>query len=463
MATPPLVKKKETKQPSGSPVGLLQGWKDRLPMDVAYWDFLTDRVERLARDYGFLHLETPILEDARLFTILKEKDVEADQLITFQDAEGPVLALRPDNTLPLARAYREHGFANLPQPVKIYYLGPQFRREKISSGRLRQFTQFGLEVFGDPSPVVDAQLIAATFFLLQDIGVDIRLHLNSLGHEECREKYEKMLVEYYRTRRSVLCDDCKARLNKQPLRLLVCEVPGCREVSQEAPPIVDHLCEADRAHFVQVLEHLDEVEVAYELDPRLIRDKAYYNRTVVEFHAPTADGRTIALAGGGRYDGLVAAVGGEPTPAFGLALGLERVILAMKEQGVQPPSLTPPDVYLAQIGDEARKKSLRLFLDMRHEGIRVAESLSKEGIKAQLESATKSRSRFALILGQKEIIDGTILLRDMENGIQEVIDFQKIIPEVKKRLHKIAVNGTPPLPPPPPTPEPTTFHRHTHG
>lgn len=433
---------KPPKERKISPVGLLQGYKDRLPMDVPYWDHVTEQIKRLARDYSFIQIETPILEDARLFSMLKEKDApENEQLYFFDDPEGVSIALRPENTLPLARAYREHGFANLPQPVKVFYLGPQFRFERTSAGRLRQFTQFGLEVFGDASPIVDAQIISALHFFLQDLHLDVHLHLNSFGHPECRAQYEKMLVEYYRTRRSILCDDCKAKLVKHPLQLLACQVPECQEVSQDAPQIIDHLCDADRQHFVQVLEHLDEVEVAYELDPRLFRGKPYYNRTVVEFVTTSADGRPLALAGGGRYDQLVTAIGGEPTPAFGIAAGVERIITAMKEQSVQPPVSPPPDVYLAQIGDDARKKSLRLFLELRHEGIKVAESLSKEGIKSQLETATRIRARFALILGQKEIMDGTILLRDMENGIQEVVDFQKIIPEVKKRLQKVAVNG----------------------
>ncbi|MFH1171767.1 MAG: histidine--tRNA ligase [bacterium] len=456
MATQP---PKVPRERRGSPVGLLPGFKDRLPVDLPYWEIVTQQIQQLARDYSFMQIETPVLEDARLFSMLDDKESsQVGQLYVFQDPEGATIALRPENTLPLARAYREHGFANLPQPVKIFSLGPQFRFEHPMSGRLRQFTQFGLEVLGDASPIVDAQIIAAVHFFLQDLHLDIQLHLNSFGHLECRANYEKMLTDYYRARRNILCDNCKARLSKQPLQVLQCSVPECQEVSQEAPQIVDHLCDADRQHFVQVLEHLDEVDVSYVLDPRLIRSKPYYNRTVVEFLATVADNRRVSLAGGGRYDDLVAAIGGEPTPAFGIAAGVERIILAMKEQGIQPPPPPQPDAFLAQIGDEARKKSLRLFLELRHEGVRVAESLSREGIKAQLETATRVRARYALILGQKEIMDGTILLRDMENGIQEVVDFQKIIPELKKRLQKNTVNGStvPPLLPLPPTTSPRT-------
>jgi histidyl-tRNA synthetase len=443
VSQPPINKKpRETKT---HPVGLLEGFKDRLPSDVPYWEYITDLIHRLAREYSFVHVETPVIEDARLFGGLYEKDrMNSHELITFVDQDGSTVALRPENTIPLARAYREHGFANLPQPVKIFYCGPQFRFERPSAGRLRQFTQFGLEVYGDASPVVDAQLISAIHFFLQDVHVNVHLHLNSIGHPECRASYERLLLDYIRTKRGMLCDSCKASIPKHPLRLFACHIPECQEAMQEAPQIVDHLCDADRQHFVRVLEHLDEVDVAYELDPKLFREKPYYGRTVVEFRVALADGRSLTLASGGRFDELVSQVGGEPTPAFGIAAGIERIILAMKEQGIHPPTPQPPDVFLAQIGDEARKKSLRLFLDLRHEGIKVAESLSKEAIKIQLETATKTQARFALILGQKEIMDGTILLRDMENGIQEVIDFQKIIPEVKKRLQKNTLtNGAP--------------------
>lgn len=449
MTTAAAPRKTEKPRSRSGPLNLLEGFKDRLPGDIPYWDHILDRIHRMVRDYGYMRMETPVIEDARLFSVLKDDSpVFREELMTFEHAELGLLALRPENTLGVARAYRQHAFHLQPKPLKLYYIAPQFRWEKPAAGRYRQFTQFGIEVFGEDQPVLDAQVIAAYYFLLQELQIDVRLHLNSMGHDECRAQYAKLLTDYYKTKKGELCEACRNRMTRNPLRNLNCKEESCIAASVDAPQIVDHLCEPDRQHFVQVLEHLDEVEVAYELNPRLIRDKGMYNRTVVEFRTSNQEGRQIELVGGGRYDTVVEKLGGEPTPAFGLACGIERLVSIMKQKGLQAPLPPAPDVFLAQIGDEARRKSLKLFLQLRAESIFVAESLSKEGIKSQLENAVRSRARFALILGQKEIIDGTILLRDMENGIQEVIDFQKIVGEVKKRLERTQMNGTAPTLPP---------------
>lgn len=441
-------KSKEARPRKSGPVGRLTGFKDQLPLDSGAWEYVLEAFHRLALDYGFTRIDTPILEEAELFEPFRENGAVYDKhLITFTDPDGNVVALRPESTVPLARAYREHGLGNQGQPVKLYYLGPQFRFvSKPGGGTQRQFTQFGLEVFGDPQPVVDAQLIAAVYFFFSELNLSVRLHISSLGHSVCRAQYEKLLAEFFRPRRAALCELCKDKLAKQQvIRLLECREAQCIELFQEAPQIVDHLCEEDRTHFMRVLEHLDEVEISYILDPRLLRDRTFANRTIVEFYADQKNGTPLALAGGGRHDELVALTGGQPTPAFGLAGGVERVLVALREQGRTPPPATGPDAFLAQLGDSARRKSLQLFIRLRQEGIRVAENLSKEGIKGQLEMATRLRAKFSLILGQKEIMDGTILIRDMENGIQEVVDFQKIIPELKKRLAKFSS----PIPPTP--------------
>ncbi len=439
MTTPPK-KPREMKNGKTGPLTLLSGFKDRLPSDLALWDHLSTSVERLGRSYGFLRIETPAVEDARLYAALDDPlAFPESERYSFVDAEEVTVMLRPETTLGMARAYREHGFATLPMPLRIFSQGPAFRFvPKPGAGTYRQFSQFNFLVFGDMQAVVDAQIIAALYFLFRDLQLDVHVRLNSIGHAECRVQYERLLADYYRTRRGALCDACKEKLtNKQYLQLFTCRVPECQTLMQEAPPIVDHLCDADRQHFVQVLEHLDEVDVSYELDPRLFRSSKQYNRTVVAFSIARNDGRDpLTLASGGRQDQIVSLVGGEPTPVFGIAGSLERLLMACKEQQIAPPAAEQPDVFLAQLGDAARRKSLRLFLEMRNHGIQVAESLSKEGIKGQLEMATRLKAKFALILGQKEIMDGTALIRDMENGIQEVVDFQKVIPELKKRLEK---------------------------
>lgn len=428
-----------TKTPE--PVNHLHGYKDRIPTDAPYWESVTTALNRLARDYGYVDLETPILEEKKLFTMKGIRVVPEQQLVLFEDRPGHTVAMRPENTLPLARAYREHGLHNSPQPVKLWYCGPQFRNEEPTWGTHRQFTQAGYEVFGDPQPIVDAQLIAAVYFVFQELGVDAELRLNSIGHDACRAAYTAQLTEYFRTRRSNLCDTCKANLGRRTLELLSCPVPECQELFREAPQIVDHLCEPDRDHFVKVLEHLDEVDVSYQLEPCLIRDNGVTNRTIVEFSCLLPEHRPLSVARGGRHDKLVTAVGGPEIACFGITIGLERTVLTLKESGKAPTNVHTPDVYLAHLGDAARRKALQLFLQLQSEGIHIAESLSQDGIKAQLENATRKRAKYALILGQKEMMDGTILIRDMENGIQEVCDVQKVIPEIKKRIAKRSQPG----------------------
>ncbi len=418
------------------PVNHLHGYKDHIPSDASYWESVTTALVRLARDYGYVNLETPILEEKKLFTLKGIHVVPEQQLQMFEDRPGHTVILRPENTLPLARAYREHGLQNSPQPVKLWHCGPQFRNEEPTWGTYRQFTQAGYEVFGDPQPIVDAQLIAAVYFVFQELGIGVQLRLNSIGHDVCRTAYTTKLTDYYRTRRSELCDTCKANLGRRTLDLLTCPVPECQELFNQAPQIVDHLCEPDRDHFVKVLEHLDEVDVSYQLEPRLIRDNGIASRTIVEFCSTVAERQSVSLARGGRHDKLVEAVGGPETACFGITIGCERMVLALKESGQPLTNIQAPDVFLAHLGDAARRKALQLFLHLRAEGIHVAESLSQDGIKGQLESATRQRAKYALILGQKEMMDGTILIRDMENGIQEVCDVQKVIPEINKRLAK---------------------------
>lgn len=460
-------KKPQGSRPSrGAPASHVHGYKDRLPAETPYLDRLFEASQRLAQDYGFLRIDTPLLEDARLYAPFKHGPLSAEHLFALQDREENNLVLRPEHVLPFARAYREHNFGILSQPVKLYTIGPYLRWEhKIGSGTYRQFWQFAFSVFGDPQPIVDAQSITALYFLFQELGVEPRLRLNSLGHPQCRAAYEHQLTEFLRTRRSALCDESKAQLARQPLLVLRCAVPACQEATQEAPQLVDHLCGDDREHFARVLEHLDEVEVTYFLEPRLLRDTTLYNRTIAEFVVAPEGKMPYAVAAGGRHDQAVPLVGGDAVAGFGMSLGFDRMLTAMRDCNLAPPAPSGPDVYIAQLGEAARRKSLQLFLQLRHEGIRVAESLSKDSIKAQLEHATHLHAQYALILGQKEIMDGTILIRDMENGIQEVSAFEKVIPEVKKRLAKSvaaslqmpangAANGKtePTLSPPPPMP-----------
>jgi len=417
---------------------LLRGFKDILPAEQHYWQFVRETAASFAAGYGFPRIDLPILEEANLFirSIGRQTDIVEKEMFSFIDQGEGVVVLRPEFTASVARAYINHGMVSLPQPVKFYYWGPAFRHERPQSGRQRQFHQFGFEILGDANPVIDAQVIAIINNFYQQIGLNqISIQVNSIGCPGCRAAYLQELVTYYRSKRKMLCDDCKKRLTKNSLRLLDCKKVSCQFIKNEAPQIIDWLDDDCKNHFMKVVGYLDELNISYKLNPHLVRGLDYYTRTVFEIW-PTdkEEGAQSVLGGGGRYDGLVELLGGRPTPAMGVSAGIERTISQLKQQEVKIPLPVPVEVFLAQIGDAAKVKALILFERLRREEIKVEENFAKDSLKSQLELADKLKVKYALILGQKEVMDGTILIRDMESGVQEVVDFNKIIQELKKKL-----------------------------
>lgn len=421
---------------------LVRGMKDLLPDDQLYWSSINNKVSSFASNYGFSRIDTPIVESTNLFkrTVGEGTDIVSKEMYSFTTPGGDKLSLRPENTAGVVRSYIEHGMLNLPQPVKFYYVGPQFRYEKPQAGRYRQLWQFGFESIGDEDPVIDAQLIAISYFILKELGLDIEIHINSLGHSECRSNYLKTLKKYYQDKKKELCKDCSQRWSKNILRLLDCKNKRCQELSEEAPQIVDHLCEDCKNHFMSVLEYLDEMDINYTLDSHIVRGLDYYTRTVWEiFETGGEEKKLNALGGGGRYDDLVELLGGRATPAIGFAIGMERTAMRMQEAKSEIDRGAQVEVYVAQLGVEARKKALNLFEDLRADGFTVAENMSKKGLRDQLELASKKGAKYTLIMGQKEMSDDTILIRDMESGVQEIIDYKKVKHELRKRL---AINIT---------------------
>jgi len=422
-----------------SKIQLVKGMKDILPDEQVYWDLIRSKVDNFARNYGFSRIDTPVLEFTNLFkrTVGEETDIIGKEMYSFVSSGGDKLSLRPESTASVARAYIEHGMLNLPQPVKLYYIGPQFRHDNPQAGRYRQFWQFGFEAIGDDDPVIDAQLIAISYFILKELGLDIEIHINSIGDSESRTEYVKVLKKYYQDNKKLLCKDCLLRFNKNALRLLDCKNKKCQELADQAPQMLDYLSEAGKEHFMSVLEYLDELDIKYTLNPKIVRGLDYYTRTAWEiFECSAKDGKLNALGGGGRYDNLIEGLGGRPTPAIGFAIGIERVILNMQEKKVEIPRYRECDIYVAQLGVEARKKSLSLFEDLRSQGFSVMANMSKKGLKDQLELADKKGAKYTLIMGQKEISDDTILIRDMESGVQEIVDYKKVKLEIKKRIER---------------------------
>lgn len=442
--TKPAAKKEDKKTDKEKPARrvktpeLLRGFRDLLPEEQLYWEVVEEKVRHVARVYSFNRMITPIVEEADLFvrTLGKQTDVVEKEMYAFEAPGGEKVALRPEMTASFTRAYINHGMLNLPQPVKLYDIGPLFRHDRPQAGRYRQFHQFNFEVFGSEEPIIEAQLMVIIHSIFKELGLNVEMHVNSIGTPETRQEYKVELVAYYRSKRSQICEDCKRRLQKNPLRLLDCKTEECQPVKEEAPQIIDWLDEDSKNHFMKVLEFLDDAEVPYVLTPTLVRGLDYYSRTVFEVYL--ADQETekaqSALGGGGRYDGLVEYLGGRETPACGFAVGMERVVAAMKEAQVEIEPVYRPKVFFAQLGDAARRRGLKIFEDLRQAGINTVEAFGKGALKSQLDIANRYDVDFTLILGQKEVLDDTIIIRDMESGSQEIVDAKKVIGILAKKL-----------------------------
>ncbi len=418
---------------------------DILPKEERYWRKLYHVAENLGQYFQYGRIETPILEEASLFvrSVGRGTDVVDKEMYVFEDRDGTKVCLRPEGTASVTRAYIGSGMWNQMQPVKLWYWGPMFRHDRPQAGRYREFWQVGFETLGSAEPAIDAELILVAYDLYQDLGLPVTVRLNSLGVPPERERYRDELVNYYRAKRSYICPDCKARLNRNPLRLLDCKEEQCREVKENAPQIIDYLGPESKNHFMKVLEYLDVLEIPYQLDHTLVRGLDYYTHTVFEFYITDVEGGAqSALGGGGRYDLLAEQLGGKPTPACGFSLGLDRIITAWREHLNKTSSELPREkleIYVAQLGEEARRMGLRLINDLRASGIKVGFNFAKGSLKGQMELADSAKVQFVLIIGQKEVQDKTVIIRDMESGIQEVADVKKVEGLVKRKLGKTVV------------------------
>ena len=412
-----------------------RGTFDILPEEQKYWERARGVIKQLALAYGFLPIDTPIFEYSQLYMkgTGASTDIVQKEMYNFKTKGGDSFTLRPEFTPGIIRAYIEHGMKNLPQPVKFYSFGPVFRHGKPQAGRYRQFHQFNLEIIGEESPVNDVLVIWVVYLILKKIGIKgFNIQINSIGCPQCRPDYRKLLVDYYRKQRRKLCRNCRERLKINPLRLLDCKEEKCRQLTNNAPQAIDYLCEECHGHFKEVLETLDELGIPYILNSHLVRGLDYYTKTVFEFRIDEPN--QVDLAGGGRYDGLVELLGGRPTPAVGVAGGIERLISVLKTQDIKIPQEAPPKLFLVQLGDLGRRKSFKLFEELRSKGFKVAEALSKNSIKSQLKVADRLGVEIALILGQREALENSIIIRDMKFGTQETVSLEKVVKELKKRF-----------------------------
>ncbi len=410
-----------------------RGTFDILPQEHAYWKYADEKASSLCQLYGYLPLSTPIFEDAQLFikTVAGGTDIVDKEMYVFEDKSGQKLALRAELTAPVCRAYLEHGLFNLVQPVKLYYIGPAFRYERPQFGRYRQHHQFGFEALGEADPALDAEVIEMAQQFFYSLGLSqLSIQLNSIGCKVCRPGYLEVLKQHYSSYTDRLCPDCKVRLAKNPLRLLDCKKESCQEIAKTAPKISDYLCPECQLHFQSVQKYLRATGIPFQLNHRLVRGLDYYTRTVFEVE-PRNTGGQSTLGGGGRYDDLIDELGGNPTPAVGFATGLERIILSLKEQKTEIPESPKPDAFIAYLGEEAKVEAMKIASALRKAGIAIITATGDKSLRGQMRQANSLGAAYALILGEQEISNQNVVLRDMKSGEQKTIPMAEIAGIIK--------------------------------
>ena len=393
-----------------------KGTVDLTPSVTEKWQVAEDVFKSEAELNGFAEIRTPVFEHTELFLrgVGDTTDVVEKQMYTFEDKGGRSVTLRPEGTAGAVRAMLENGLYNVGYPVKLYYCIPCFRYEKPQSGRLREFRTFGVEMFGAAEPVADVQVIALGLAAFKRLGLkDIGLQINSIGCPDCRKEFHKALKAYFTARKDELCDTCLSRLDRNPMRILDCKSPVCKEIAQGAPKITDYLCEDCKAHFTQVQRLLGALGIEYEVDPGLVRGLDYYTRTVFEFPSKSLG---FALGGGGRYDGLVEEMGGKPTPGLGFGLGLDRIMLALEEQKAEFPQNLRCEVYIAAMGEAAQERALVLMDKLHQCGVAADCDLCARGLKAQMKYADRIGARYTMVLGDNELEAGKAELKNMKTG-----------------------------------------------
>ena len=393
------------------------GTEDVLPKDVYKWHTVEKITRDTAESFGFSELRFPTFENTDLFlrSVGETTDVVQKEMYTVK-AKETEFTLRPEGTAGAIRAMLQNGLLNEALPQKIFYIISCFRHERPQAGRLREFHQFGLEIAGSPAPTADAEVICLAKNILDRLGLkNIELHINSIGCPTCRAKYHEALKAFFEPHKDELCDTCKERLVKNPMRLLDCKSPEDREIAKDAPVILDYLCEECSEHFAKLKKYLDNAGIAYTVDPKIVRGLDYYTKTVFEF-ITTEIGAQGTVCGGGRYDGLIEQLGGQHTPALGFGMGIERLLLVMDKQNCDYLSPKKCDIYFASMGDAALEKAMELTRGLREYGYCAEYDLMGRGIKAQMKYANKIGAVYTVVLGDNELADGKAKLKEMESG-----------------------------------------------
>lgn len=426
----------------------IKGTKDVLPNESYKNQYIEATCLGVAENFGYKEMRTPVFEHTELFQrgVGDTTDVVQKEMYTFDDKGGRSITLRPEGTAGAARAFLENGLSNEALPQKICYLTSCYRYEKPQAGRLREFHQFGIECFGATSPLADAEMISLAKQIFDELGVkDLHLELNSIGCPECRAEYHKALKEYFSQYKDKLCDTCNDRLERNPMRILDCKSPVCSEIAKGAPVVLDYLCDECREHFQKVKSYLDAANIEYIVNPQIVRGLDYYTKTVFEF-VSDAIGSQGTVCGGGRYDGLLEELGGQHTPSLGFAMGLERLQLVMEAQGCNFPEPSRPDLFIVAMGEKATLKAIEIAKDMRDEGFSVVYDLNGRSLRAQMKYADKLGAKFNVVIGDNEVENKVVSLKDMATGESSEINLDTFVNgfysvSMESQLKDLEING----------------------
>lgn len=404
-------------------INIPKGTKDMLPSEAYKWHSVETAARETAALFGFKEIRTPIFEHTELFLrgVGETTDIVNKEMYTFEDKGGRSITLRPEGTAGVARSFIENGLSQGAIPLKVFYLAPVFRYEKPQNGRLREHHQFGVEMFGSEHPQADAEIIALADFFLKRVGLTkLSLNINSIGCRDCRAKFNAALKAYIGENLDKMCGQCRARFDKNPLRIIDCKEEGCRVVSKGAPKIIDFLCDDCKAHFDEVRKKLDDLGIKYDVNPSIVRGLDYYTRTVFEFVSSDI-GAQGTVCGGGRYDRLVEEVGGKPTPAIGFGLGLERLLLVLENTGRLNAGEEHTKVYIASTGEAASDFARKIVYELRSSGISAETDLMERSVKAQMKYADRIGAEFSLVLGGDELSAGEVKVKRMSDGSEETV------------------------------------------
>lgn len=426
----------------------IKGTKDVLPNESYKNQYIEATCLGVAENFGYKEMRTPVFEHTELFQrgVGDTTDVVQKEMYTFDDKGGRSITLRPEGTAGAARAFLENGLSNEALPQKICYLTSCYRYEKPQAGRLREFHQFGIECFGATSPLADAEMISLAKQIFDELGVkDLHLELNSIGCPECRAEYHKALKDYFSQYKDKLCDTCNDRLERNPMRILDCKSPVCSEIAKGAPVVLDYLCDECREHFQKVKSYLDAANIEYIVNPQIVRGLDYYTKTVFEF-VSDAIGSQGTVCGGGRYDGLLEELGGQHTPSLGFGMGLERLQLVMEAQGCNFPEPSRPDLFIVAMGEKATLKAVEIAKDMRDEGFSVVYDLNGRSLRAQMKYADKLGAKFNVVIGDNEVENKVVSLKDMATGKSSEINLDTFVNgfysvSMESQLKDLEING----------------------